>query len=388
MAKMRVATGETPNLRSTLRAYSQTALARIRRIVPARPLPLAVVVSLIASPARSMTDTAVESLRRLSEEGTSAALPAATLVIQPVPTVTGAAVPTDEEMEARGYRPADPLPPELAARYAPAPLPANIPLKQTEDRGDYTISAGVLDTVSPALPFRHYQPKTAGKRALVIVFPILGGGGKAERHIAAMLAGRGHAVISVLRPDKPFRAEHDAARIEGLFQATISGARTLLDWAVRDQGADGRRVGAVGFSMGGIAAVTFLAAEPRARRSFIALAGADVGGMIQDSREPGILRYLRKRQERGVPKEAVVEDFRNNLLSDPLHTSRYVRPSGMIFVRALSDVSVPPTNSERLWKLLGKPRLALLPTGHYTTALFYWHLKSAIIRHFSKWEEA
>jgi fermentation-respiration switch protein FrsA (DUF1100 family) len=187
-----------------------------------------------------------------------------------------------------------------------------------------------------------------------------------------------HQPHEVLDPDD------DAGALVQLMRHNVIEARAAIDWIVERPEADGGRIGALGVSLGSLKTAILLAVEPRVRAGELVITGGDVGGILADSIEREVRRWVAKRAERQRTDEAaIVEEVRTAFRDDdPLALARYVDPRDVLLVLARFDHSIPYRYGRLLQDALPGAPAVLYPTGHYSLALFLPDVESKLIRFF------
>jgi dienelactone hydrolase len=286
---------------------------------------------------------------------------------------------------ALGHDPQDP------AYDGPAPIPTDVlgrfqyPERQRSphelsefrpDSGSGWTSRWVhvaVTTPGESTPHRvqivHVQPDPppATPAPAVVVTPILGGRRELATLIARSLARRGlHAAI-VPKAESYFDSSAPSARLERVLRTAIVDRRRAIDWLQGLPNVDPDRVGAIGVSLGGLATVLLSAVEPRVRASVVMMAGGDLGDIVTRSDEPRLRRYVR---EMGLPVDELRQRIRASVVSDPLALAPFVDASRVLLFQTRFDTTVPADRQEQLWQALGRPQRYLLPTGHYSAAVY------------------
>jgi fermentation-respiration switch protein FrsA (DUF1100 family) len=120
-----------------------------------------------------------------------------------------------------------------------------------------------------------------------------------------------------------------------------------VDWIRTRADLDAERIGYVGFSMGTILGVQFVAMEPAVRAAVFALGGA------------GLLHYLAA-QAPAVQRhdhEAVADAL------DPVHYAPLIAPRPVLTVNGTRDPVIPPALGHALYGCLREPKRAIWYDG-------------------------
>ncbi|MFO0933794.1 MAG: prolyl oligopeptidase family serine peptidase [Planctomycetota bacterium] len=281
---------------------------------------------------------------------------------------------------AAGPQPDRAPPPDVVARYArPGPVPAA--------RVEIVARRPRLETCDVTLPARHgpdappearapismrwWRPVPAkAPRPAIVMSPILGGEALLVSDLALDLASEGYHVLVVRRGELRVDPERGVAQVEDRLAADVSGQVQALDWLLTHADVDPTRVGSFGISAGGIQVAMVAGADPRYRAHVIALAGGPLPDVLTTSSEKQLRRLVAEGRERtGLSTEALREEMRRAVRTDPVALARYVPPERVLLVLADHDTSVPTWTGERLREALGDPETIVLPWGHYGSIL-------------------
>ncbi|MBI1953711.1 MAG: alpha/beta hydrolase [Candidatus Omnitrophica bacterium] len=291
---------------------------------------------------------------------------------------------------ARAHRPA-PLAASLEAlyRYSPVALkPSDLSL---EPRSGYELQRFKLSPNQEIPGFRPirvdlYRPNRPGRLPVVLMSPILAGNNLYINEFAKFYAARGLAAVIVYRPREVFSADRELTDIENHFRESVIQLRQVIDWLQTLAWVDPERIGTFSISMGAILTTLLAAVEPRVKASVLALPAANVAEIIMTSKDKTIRKRRRAFLEhRGWSRAQGLAELRRVILSEPLAFAPAVAPKKTLMITGLFDRVLGLTNSLELWRVLGKPALVLLPTGHYTAYLATPYLKilsfSFLVRH-------
>ena len=249
---------------------------------------------------------------------------------------------------------------ELFFRYdRNAPFQAE---EQVEEIGDglqrlhFSIVSARRERVSGYLFFR------AGTHARLVLLQHGAGGSKDDDYIEAIArawAPRGWAVAAI---DAPLHGERAGGHVLNpaefilqpfslvhLQQQAVADLMRAVDYLEKRPEVDSAPVGFVGFSLGTIMGVPFVAMDQRVRVAAFLIGG---GGLLELA-----LPF--------VPAEMKADLVAAAELADPVTFAPYIAPRPVLMINALGDQVVPRQLTESLYKALGEPKeLVWFEGGH------------------------
>lgn len=222
-----------------------------------------------------------------------------------------------------------------------------------------------------------YRPDRPGLLPAVLVSPILAGNDLYIRGFSQFYAGRGMHAFIIYRPKEVFSADRGIEDIEKHFRESVVQLRQALDWVQTLEGVDPEQIGSFAISMGAIVTTLLAAVEPRVKASVLGLPAGHVARVIMASQDKAIRKrrgnYLK---ERGWDDKRGLEELEKAILSEPMRFAPSIDPARVLMITGVFDRVLGLGRSMALWRALGRPRLVLLPTGHYTSALASPYLKA------------
>jgi len=249
----------------------------------------------------------------------------------------------------------------------------------------FPLSASDFQPTEPVVEFEWLESNAPGRRAAILLNPILGGDYPLERGIARAFAQRGFHVAMLHRKTLKISPEHDIAHLELLLRQGVIRIRQVVDWMAAHPRVDPQRLGSFGISMGGIASVMAAAVEPRLRVHVIALAGGGIPEILSTSKDRLLTKPRRRYlQANGMELAAMQRLLKERIKSDPMLLAPYVESQRLFMFIALSDRTIGRANALRLWRALGRPQAVFMPTGHYTSYLLLPYLKYQSLKIFSR----
>jgi acetyl esterase/lipase len=285
--------------------------------------------------------------------------------------------------------PAQPMPEALSSEFSyPKTLSLETKPKQSTHRPSYDIDRVEM----AALPDRfdtnrvvtldYYAPHGQGRKPVVVVLPISGGGYDLEKYVSAYFARRGWAAVIVHRrklSHEPLTGEE----LDSMLRQSVTDARRVIDWIETRAELDATKVTVFGVSMGGIKASILTPLDARVKAAVFGLAGGDLPYILRHTTEPGIARRRQRilKQYHLKPDE-LEERYRTGLECDPNTFAPYAPRDKILLVLACCDRVVPFRKGRELREKLGRPETIFLPTGHYTALLGLPYLRHESFKFF------
>ena len=290
------------------------------------------------------------------------------------------------------FRSPQPLPAEVASYYDYPNHHPEASIRPARERRAYReflvqfpLSSTGFEPTEPVVEFEWFESVEPGRRPAILFNPILGGDYPLERGICRFLAGHGFHVAMVHRKTLKISPTQPVAQIELLLRQGVIRIRQVVDWMASNERVDPLRMGSFGISMGGIATVITAAVEPRLRVHVVALAGGPIADILVASHD-GLLAKPRARYLAHNAMDLATLDrlLRRDIRTDPVRLAPYVETGKLLMFISVFDRTIGFSNSMRLWRALGQPRVAFLPCGHYTAYLLLPYLKHASLHFFQK----
>ena len=217
-----------------------------------------------------------------------------------------------------------------------------------------------------------YRPRRLGseRRPLVVMSPILANRLTLMNEFATAFTRRGFVAAIVIRKEFEFDPATAMDHAEGEFRTYVMQGRQAVDYLVTRPEVDGERLATFGVSAGATISACLAGADPRFRAHVLVLAGGPVADVLADTDEDRFLRYREALHEASGKDGAWFrEELRRRLRTDPVRLAAHVDPDDVLLFLARRDTSVPFRHGVTLWEALGRPRLVVLPFGHYTSFL-------------------
>jgi len=261
-------------------------------------------------------------------------------------------------------------------------LPSAVNVFGTEDiKLDYYVQ-----TSAARLPDEQgsVEPKKQGKFPTVIIFPISGGVDFSVRSFAKCFASHGFNCAIIHNRKADLEDAKTAEDVENYFQQVVIDARQVLDWLVQRPEVDAEKLGCLGLSLGGIKATIVTAVDERIKCTVIGLAGGSIADVALSSKEHEIEHYINEFVKLGIKPQDIHSELSQKVKTDPLNLAPYINAANVLMYIAVFDRVVPTQSGEKLWKIMGKPEVIHLFSGHYGSFLYLPYAQSESLRFFKK----
>jgi dienelactone hydrolase len=224
---------------------------------------------------------------------------------------------------------------------------------------------------------QYFQPEGEGPFPGVVVLHILGGDFALSQMISNGLARRGVAALFVKMPYYGERRPGGSQRrmlspnldetVAGMTQAVLD-IRRAATWLESRPEVDGKQLGVMGISLGGIMSCLSASAEPRFQKVAMYLAGGNMHSAIWDSEISEIQRYQDEWKAAGETRESFIKKMAD---VDPITHAHCLKNRKILMVNAKNDEVIPKECTMALWEKIGNPQeIVWLDAGHYSAALY------------------
>ena len=238
-------------------------------------------------------------------------------------------------------------------------------VQQTQDSDERKADDFKLDTLNR---IDLYQPKNlseSGKRPAILISPILGGTMVVDL-FAKHYAKHGFVAAIVHREEIFWNKHQGIEQIEDYLRMSIIRIRQALDWLVSQPDIDEDRIGAFGISYGAIMHSMLAAIDSRVKYHILAMPAAPLSDVIVHCPDRAIKRLIPVAMEQyNDTIEGLHVRLQNTIITDPLLLREGIDPNRIYFYIALFDRIVGTRRSFQQWRAFGKPKLKILPFGHY-----------------------
>jgi len=225
-----------------------------------------------------------------------------------------------------------------------------------------------------------FSPKPRGgtPRPVVVLSPILGNSDLLVAEFSRGFVRIGYHAAIVKRKDFDVGPDTVIEDAEREFRVLVMRQKQAMDWlAARDE-VDGSRMATFGVSAGSIISACVAGADTRPKANVLLLAGGPLCDVMMDTEEDRFQKYAEEMPGPRLPKEEIREKLRQVLRTDPLYLARRVRTENVFMILASKDKSVPIENGMLLWEALGRPRMEMIPFGHYNAFFMYVWMQTKV----------
>lgn len=221
-------------------------------------------------------------------------------------------------------------------------------------RGDWYVPTVALESPAP----------------LIVLAPILAGPVDdylASRFIARAACRRGISAFFVHQETVILDGDRDSLALEERLAQNIRDNRKAIALFLERPEVDSTRLGSFGVSLGAIKNVALIASEPRLEGNVLVLAGADLAGIVLESREHLVEQYLEGRWiADGLEPDEVSREIDRWFVSEPAVLASAIDPRRVHLFLGRFDDKVPFGAGISLYCALGEPATTVASVGHYT----------------------
>jgi dienelactone hydrolase len=289
----------------------------------------------------------------------------------------------------RGGQPSRPL--RAALTIEPQRPPSGISVVADEDTHTHSVlrlyrprpCGGSSGTELGALA---YLSRAQGAKRWIVVLPIWGSSTYPSQKIVRWLLDGAHGestnVLSIQGPvglvrfaslkeattEAEFMAE--VAHTASCIDATAEDVRAFVDWILEQPDADPRRIGIVGFSLGGVVASLVMGRDPRIAAGVFVMAGGHLDEILAyckwDERE---VREHARAAFGWTPDELESAIKAPLSIVDPVLVTGNIDPADVLFIDSGHDGCIPRSARDDLWRALGEPERVTLGYDHKNSFL-------------------
>jgi hypothetical protein len=251
---------------------------------------------------------------------------------------------------------------------------------------DYALTRVRMERGEKASPIvmDYFKNLTPGKKAVILVLPILGGENVHANQFALFFAENGYSGI-VLHRQKDFKSWFNFDTVDEMTRDVVVDIRKVLDWIDTRPELSAESIGILGISLGGMGALFSAAVDPRIKAAVIMLTGGDIPYILTHSDEKRIrekrIPYMKKEM---LTPEMFHARMKETIGLDPLGVAPYMDAEKVLLMLALFDRVIPFETGQALQRAMGGPETVYLFSGHYTAGLFFSHAKRKSLTFFNK----
>lgn len=220
----------------------------------------------------------------------------------------------------------------------------------------------------------------------IVCLPIQGGDYEISTLFARYFASLGYHVLRFERRTEWLDPELPLELLAQLVPRFVSDVSRLIDgWLFDKEAPNAEAIGLFGVSMGAITGTMVAANDPRVRAAVFCIGGGGLDDILVHGRDTELDEW-RDAVSASLGGRSAFDRLAREFVGsiDLLGAAEKIDESRALFVGARFDRVVPWSASVRLWKAMGRPRRAILPTGHYSAVVALPWIKWAARRHFDR----
>ncbi|MEW6202960.1 MAG: alpha/beta fold hydrolase [bacterium] len=149
---------------------------------------------------------------------------------------------------------------------------------------------------------------------------------------------------------------------------TVIDLRRTVDYLQTRADIDPKRIGYIGFSMGGFLGSIFCGVEERMKTCILVVAGGDWRLVVENSQISPAIEMRKYILGNNIPIEQLLGKM---AYVDPVNFVGYISPRPVLFLNGRSDTIVPPVSTDALYAAAKEPKKIIWydripgdPTGH------------------------
>jgi len=250
-------------------------------------------------------------------------------------------------------------------------LPLNAEVKEQTQASGYVIYRVHYQSVHDKKVPAWWCVPTGGQKPYpcVIVMHGYGGDKNGLQMLAPIFALRGIATFAI---DAEYHGERKLSgadilspylyRNRDAFIQTVVDLRRGIDFLQSRQEIDGKRIGYIGLSMGGILGGILAGVDERVQAPILIVAGGDWGYLFSTSQHPNAVQMRERYPELFKDRRQL-----NNLLApiDPVSFAGRIAPRPLLMINGNNDTIVPKECTDRLFAAANEPKeIVWLDGGH------------------------
>ena len=240
----------------------------------------------------------------------------------------------------------------------------------------------------PQLGALAYVSRAPGAKRWVLVLPIWGSSTYPPRKLVTWLThgsgGQGTNVLWIQDPARANLIDYPSlraapspeeflavlSRSADCIGAAAEDVRGWMDWVLQRPGADPRRVGLVGCSIGAMVGSLAMGRAGRFGAGVFVMGGGHLDEILSTcyGEEAEVRRHAA--EVFGWSQEEFQREVAGPLAAvDPVAVAGNIDPEGVLFIDAGRDSCIPPSARDGLWEAMGRPERVTLDYDHKTSFL-------------------
>jgi dienelactone hydrolase len=219
--------------------------------------------------------------------------------------------------------------------------------------------------------FLYYKARGSVPRPVLIIPPNIEGVSILEKLSADYFARHGYSALVYFPSLKIQNDSYKVEQFNSLFTQALVELKSMVDWIeMNPEDFDAQRIGAFGFSLGGLYSSMLFGQDERIRSIVMFVAGGNLPNILSTSQNT-FLKRLKKLTicRKGLKSEKDYEKLLEDSISiDPLRPSVRKQSEDILMWIAGKDTTVPTYNQFALWEKLERPLFKIFKNfGHIDT---------------------
>ena len=223
-----------------------------------------------------------------------------------------------------------------------------------------------------------FRPRPLGgtPRPCVLVSPVLANSMLLVGDFSRGFARAGYHAAVVVRKEFEVADDMVIEDVETEFRLLVMRSKQAIDWLETRDDVDATRFATFGISAGSVIWACVAGADDRPKAHVLYLAGGPLADVLVDTTEERFQKYAEELPGPERSKEEIRSELRRVLRTDPINLAANVKTEDVFMLLAKYDTAVPTRNGLMLWNALGRPRMKMVPLGHYTAFLLLVWMQS------------
>ncbi len=201
----------------------------------------------------------------------------------------------------------------------------------------------------------------------VLVLPTLASSTALEKRASSSLCHQGiAALVPLFKVTPDLEAVTDFQYFDKFTAQVMFRFRTILDYMTQNPRIDSKRLGVLGFSLGGVLGADLALVDDRVQAVFLAAAAGNFAGVVATSASPRVTEIREKLMDlEGIDD---VSEFERRLRQEIRYDALFFTPDAttekFFLMRVTNDDVVSTEYQMEFWQDLGEPQFVEFSRGH------------------------